>query len=107
MIIYVITEQSEIGAWESTGEAFAEEETASKRIDELTAKKLAWEAAPSQLCKLLKLDEDAIDAMSEAKLLKAIKASDQDYMSDVAGEVQCGGMYSCDEIDVKDAEWVG
>ena len=64
------------------------------------------EAAPSQLCKLLNLDADTIDAMSEAKLLKTIKAADQDYMSDVAGEVQCGGMYSYDELDVKDAKWV-
>lgn len=106
MKIYAITEQSEIGAWESTGEAFAEEDTASKRVSELTQKKLSTYAAPSQLCKLLCIDEDAIHAMSEAKLLKTIKASDQDYMSDVAGEVQCGGMYSYDELDVKDAKWV-
>lgn len=106
MRIYAITEQSEIGAWESTGEAFAEKDTASKRVDELTAERLASHSEPSELCELLGLDEDTIHAMSEAELLKAIKASDQDYMSDVAGNVQCGGMYSYDELDVKDAKWV-
>lgn len=104
--IYVITEQSEIGAWEPTGEGFAREGAADDRVDELTQKKLASYAAPFQLCKLLGLDEEAIDAMSEAKRLKAIKAADKDHVSDVVEEVQCGSMYSYDVIDVKDAKWV-
>lgn len=102
----MITEQSEIGAWEPTGEGFAREEAASDRIDEMTQKKLAADAAPFQLCKLLDLDEETIDAMSEAERLKAIKAADKDHVSDVVEEVQCGSMYSYDTITVKDAKWV-
>jgi len=106
--IYAIQEQGSLGCWEVTGHAFTDKAQADAYVDKKTIESIieSLDYGPHRgmLAEWAKVSVEKVEAMEEGALVELIKSLPDGYLTDLAGEMQCGGFFSYEVLQIYDGE---